>query len=414
MNGICLVLAAAALGVDAGWEAGPEGRLVYTLRLEQVLAEPLRKGQAVVSTVDPNDRTLRRFQIIMGDGQGQNSALRNGQRTAQGRDQSMVQFGWQPGEGGGLDYLVQISPERLETLAAGVPIIGDVDPSVERIDRFQIFVGVGSLPRELPSPPATASPRAPEFLTVQDPRSPAGQPAAAGNPGPTAYSASGSQQQGTGYGRGDFAASRSQERAPADGDRWGSGQYGASIRADGRASQAEPDRRWEQSRPMTYGPEYRRGPIDDRVADRSSYPANDWPAIERPVRQTGPPEQQPVGPMYTQRPVTQEVPAQIAAPAPAVQATAAQTPAPAPSAPAAAPAWSGTPQQAAVPPSDNSANDPVRPWMPLILTTLALFASLGSNAYLGWLAWSFFWRYRDSANELARSKSLHSAARQAA
>ena len=42
---------------------------------------------------------------------------------------------------------------------------------------------------------------------------------------------------------------------------------------------------------------------------------------------------------------------------------------------------------------------------PLILTTLALFASIGANAYLGWLAWSFFWRFRDTASDLSRARS---------
>jgi hypothetical protein len=48
------------------------------------------------------------------------------------------------------------------------------------------------------------------------------------------------------------------------------------------------------------------------------------------------------------------------------------------------------------------------------MTTLALFASLGANAYLGWLAWSFFWRFRDAATESARARSQHSLIRQAA
>lgn len=42
---------------------------------------------------------------------------------------------------------------------------------------------------------------------------------------------------------------------------------------------------------------------------------------------------------------------------------------------------------------------------PLILTTLALFASISANGYLGWLAWSFFWRFRDTASDLSRARS---------
>ncbi len=56
----------------------------------------------------------------------------------------------------------------------------------------------------------------------------------------------------------------------------------------------------------------------------------------------------------------------------------------------------------------------VHPWGPLILTTMALFTSLGANAYLGWLAWSFFWRFRDVANDVVRARNQSSTARQAA
>jgi hypothetical protein len=50
----------------------------------------------------------------------------------------------------------------------------------------------------------------------------------------------------------------------------------------------------------------------------------------------------------------------------------------------------------------------------LILTTLALFTSLGVNTYLGWLAYSFFWRYRDAVNDSLRIRSQNSPGRQAA
>jgi hypothetical protein len=43
------------------------------------------------------------------------------------------------------------------------------------------------------------------------------------------------------------------------------------------------------------------------------------------------------------------------------------------------------PAETPIPPSDT----PSQPWMPLILTSLALFASIGANLFLGWIAWSF-------------------------
>lgn len=34
-----------------------------------------------------------------------------------------------------------------------------------------------------------------------------------------------------------------------------------------------------------------------------------------------------------------------------------------------------------------AANEPEKPWLPLTLALLGLFASLGGNLYLGWIAW---------------------------
>jgi hypothetical protein len=93
------------------------------------------------------------------------------------------------------------------------------------------------------------------------------------------------------------------------------------------------------------------------------------------------------------------------------------TPPAAPAAPApAAPTWQTAPPNGWATNSSlaKAADEAVRPWTPLILTTLALFASLGANAYLAWLAWSFFWRYRDAITDLARSRSSSALSRQAA
>jgi hypothetical protein len=39
-----------------------------------------------------------------------------------------------------------------------------------------------------------------------------------------------------------------------------------------------------------------------------------------------------------------------------------------------------------------SATEPAKPWVPLTLTLLGFFASLGANVYLGWIVWQ--WRPR--------------------
>jgi hypothetical protein len=43
-----------------------------------------------------------------------------------------------------------------------------------------------------------------------------------------------------------------------------------------------------------------------------------------------------------------------------------------------------------------------------------LFASLGTNVFLGWLAWSFFWRFRDAAGDATRAQTTLFPTRQAA
>ena len=45
-----------------------------------------------------------------------------------------------------------------------------------------------------------------------------------------------------------------------------------------------------------------------------------------------------------------------------------------------------------------------RPWMPLTVTLLGLFASLGANVFLGWVAWGFRQRYAECTTQ--RSISL--------
>ena len=44
--------------------------------------------------------------------------------------------------------------------------------------------------------------------------------------------------------------------------------------------------------------------------------------------------------------------------------------------------------------------DAEKPWWPLLATSIALFISLGGNAYLGWVAAEFYTRYRDTVERM--------------
>jgi hypothetical protein len=118
VNGFSLLVAVAALGLEVGWEAGADGQLRYTIRLEQAMLEPLRQGQAVVVPVEAKDRRLVNFQIAF--------EKRAAPAREVVRDDAMVEHGWRAGENGGIDYLIQVSPERLETMATGTPVLGQI------------------------------------------------------------------------------------------------------------------------------------------------------------------------------------------------------------------------------------------------------------------------------------------------
>jgi hypothetical protein len=49
--------------------------------------------------------------------------------------------------------------------------------------------------------------------------------------------------------------------------------------------------------------------------------------------------------------------------------------------------------------TDTEAKGPAKPWLPLTLTLLGLFTSLGTNVYLGWLAWDSRQRWRNAQDE---------------
>jgi hypothetical protein len=45
-------------------------------------------------------------------------------------------------------------------------------------------------------------------------------------------------------------------------------------------------------------------------------------------------------------------------------------------------------------PAEVQSDQPTKPWLPLTFTLFGLFASLGANVYLGWIAWELRQRFR--------------------
>jgi hypothetical protein len=65
-----------------------------------------------------------------------------------------VDFGWQPIAGGGVEYIIQIEPELLESLASGrADIVSEIPPFLRGVRSYRITVGTGPLPHQGEPPP---------------------------------------------------------------------------------------------------------------------------------------------------------------------------------------------------------------------------------------------------------------------
>jgi hypothetical protein len=63
-----------------------------------------------------------------------------------------VEFGWEPNDNGGLEYIIQISPESLEGFQGGKPLWSDFPRDLRGLQTIRFQVGEGELPRkELPA-----------------------------------------------------------------------------------------------------------------------------------------------------------------------------------------------------------------------------------------------------------------------
>jgi hypothetical protein len=63
-----------------------------------------------------------------------------------------IDFGWQRLPEGGMLYIIQLSPEALDSLRAGRPIESDVPATAGDVRSYRIVVGRGPLPHDIPPP----------------------------------------------------------------------------------------------------------------------------------------------------------------------------------------------------------------------------------------------------------------------
>src|SRR5690606_40154678 len=68
MNGILLLVAAAATGVDVGWQPLAGGGYEYIIQIEPQALAAMEQGRDIVSDLPPQLRDIRRYRITIGTG----------------------------------------------------------------------------------------------------------------------------------------------------------------------------------------------------------------------------------------------------------------------------------------------------------------------------------------------------------
>ncbi|MFV2066679.1 MAG: hypothetical protein ACC645_06825 [Pirellulales bacterium] len=310
-----------------------------------------------------------------------------------------VETGWQPLDRGGLEYIIQIEPSLLDALRSGEAITSEIPPAVEGVRRYRIVVGRDPVPRvganrsPLPAGPAPDPPQA----------STGNRPAAAAEPAryPGMESAPLVQAEHTG----DPSIAPALPPPPAEDER---PQIDPRLPAppdsqfEDHTHKADGTHKTDQQPSVTLPGNHDRPPASERpsagvafpdlprggvplsgetapVGERQATP----PAFTRPGRPDGPPPQHDAGTAPAGK-----------KPDPHMKKPAHQAEHVPPKASPAEPIAETPDRRAADSASPATAS---KPWMPLFFTLIALFASIGGNVYLGWIAWDSRQHYRQIA-----------------
>jgi len=150
MNGVALLMAAAVLGVDYGWQPTTDGQLEYIVQIEPVTLVALRGGQELISQIDPFVRNVRRFRIRVGT----EMVPRRGIPTRPPANSQPfpvpagVQYGWQGIDSQQMEFIVQLAPDRLALLRTGEDVVGEIPVEIQNVTRLRIRSGVEPVPRQ--------------------------------------------------------------------------------------------------------------------------------------------------------------------------------------------------------------------------------------------------------------------------
>ena len=379
MNAMALMIVAATMGVDYGWHKVADGEWEYIIQIEPALLDTLSKGQALVSQIPPELKGIRRFRIQIGQGEVPREAV--------------------PVQGIlGAEFTQRTSSPTLPySLPSGTPANGGFplmpgNPTLAR-PPYDVYLARTSSYDWLKANPILVDPL--ENLLL-NPSSGFGNDRL-GNPG-TNTTWSNPPLRGPNSGT-----------LPIPTNGWSSGQGGTAGAWPNSSFANRPS-------PTSLRP----GENINRTAwglDQGNQVTAANADADRFDTRTPYDERHPGDPRVTPAQITAHRPgAPFNGPLGAVPPAAGMYPPGPPTFPATYPGPIGAlpgalpgNQQTVPHAADDVLGTQIPPtqkiWWPLTTTVVLLFASLGGNFYLGWLAVDFYRRYREAAWELRSSRS---------
>jgi len=415
MNGITVLVSLAVVGVDYGWQPLTDGQLEYIVQIEPGLLDALKSGEEIVSEILPEARGVRRFRIRVGTGKVPRIGGMQGNTTPRGFS-SGDSPGSSRGTGGGRESPV-LPPRAGAGFSSGTTTGSGTSGDEFRPDGFL----------NLPPPPQLLGPDGKNSVLVQPggiSRTPAGTgaqtkevlpPEVAENETETS-SPGASAENPAPWGRSDTTPSdpvMPEERT----DTFGTGPSPPGTGVYPPSSGGGPGG-WGNSNDMVLPP-----------GTENSSPGTGAGELLPPERQPARPVPGPSSDSQSPNPIPF---GRSGIKPPAADATAIHGPTPPLSAAGGVEEAAGTngagpgsagqlqanarpaetlgdPDAAALKPTmdEETAKElhPPKPWTPLVLTSLALFASLAANAYLGWIAVGIHRRYRDVVSQLRQAQA---------
>ena len=371
MNGLAMMMTMAVLGVDYGWQPGTDGQLEYIIQIEPAVLDSLRQGEKIVSEIHPDARGARRFVIQVGTGKlpRQGLALQAPPSTRLGSPQA------QPGSPAASS---PAGPTLYQQDQDTSPATGslwqtpEVRSNVSQSSQFTALPGEGivsSFLKNLPPPPATGQGNAiaptatgsvPGVVRADPSAGPTlAEPSQGAQPTPPQFPAA-TDGQGGSFQVPPYVGAGVSTGGPTLGN--GGFPINNGNAAGGGQSPSE-------SRPISPPTLHDRGPapIVDPDASKGGRKGSDTIAgSETPADRAG----------RLAAGVT--LPKDAAFQKPTIDEKTAR---------------------------ELAEAEASKPWLPLVFTSFALFASLAANMYLGWIAVGIYRRYRSVVGQLHQART---------